>query len=124
LRALSEILRDPSAAVLNADPGDLLPLAVGGYIRDLIGEVHVPVNSSSRARGLTAASCLHQHAHFARRALFVVLIMIEHFELRAEVLLRRVALLAGLTGGAEIVDRSRNRPWIFSGEYSDQLMSS
>src|ERR1019366_2034634 len=106
---LRHVLGHPAILVLYAHPGNHLALLVAGKVGDLVGDVHVPVDTFT---GLPefgiAATDLYQHAEHARRVLLIDAVMSEGFELRPPEFPRPVALLAGLLRGAKILHRGRN----------------
>src|SRR5687767_6467631 len=92
------VFSDTSISISYPHPRNLLTLVVRRNVVDRVGDIHVPVNSCDLARGRTAAADAQQHARLSQRVLFVVSVVIEDFQLRAEELFGPVTLLAGFRG--------------------------
>lgn len=75
------------------------------YIGNFIADVHVPVYAGYLAGCWTAAANIEEHACLAQRVLFIVGIVIESLQLRAEKLLGPMALLTSLLRGTQVVHR-------------------
>src|SRR5689334_888232 len=100
------VLSHIAILILHANPRNDLPLLVGGDKRDLVRQVHVPMNSRDwTTRRITAAD-IDQHARLPQRVLLVVSIVTERLELSAIKLRRPMTLLASLIGGPHVTNRS------------------
>src|SRR5581483_8925767 len=105
------VFGDAPLHVLGADIGNDLALVVGGNVADLVGNIHVPVNSGGCAgRGIAAAG-LDQHANLALGVFFVAGKVSKYLELGTVEFARPVAFLAGILRGTKIVHGGRDRPW-------------
>ena len=112
-RIFHRVNRDMSFPVFRLHPWDHLPLVVGRNIRNLIPDIHVPVNAGRQTGGRIAATRLHQHADLPRRVFLVGAEMREHPQLIAMELVRPVTLLTSLRRRAQIGYRRWNRSRIF-----------
>src|SRR5215213_1235868 len=99
------IFSNIAISILHANPGNHLPLLIARDERDLIAEIHVPVNSSHWSTPGIAATHVDKHLHLTQRVLFVVSVVIERLELGAMKLRRPVTLFAGLIGWTHVVNR-------------------
>ncbi len=108
-----EILRDPSLAVFDPHPGNLLPLRIRGAVPHLVGNIHVPVDSCGDPGGWAAPADAQQASNLPYAVFLVVAKSGDDFELGAEKFFRPVTLFAGFLGRSEAVNRSRNRARIF-----------
>jgi hypothetical protein len=51
--------------IFNTNPGNNLPLLIGGYKRDLIRQIHVPVDAGNWSTRRIATAYVNQHARLA-----------------------------------------------------------
>src|SRR5690348_1637323 len=77
--------------------------------RDLISEIHVPVNARDWSRRRIAAADVNQHPRLPQTILFVVGIVIERLEQRTVKLRRPVTVFACLIGRSHVMNGSFNR---------------
>ncbi len=103
-RGLVRVNRHPAVGVLHLDPGDLLVVLVLGREGHGVVDDHVPVDARVQAQlGATSARFDHE-ADLLGGVLLVVPEMGDLHELGAEELLGPVTFLAGLAGGAQVLD--------------------
>ena len=106
------------------DPGNILVLAIRGHVRDLIGQVHVPVDATGRPAVSAATSDLHEQGDSPARIVLIGL------EVGIDVLLVSrnmgwpMALLARVPRRPQVVDRRRDGTWIGVRDHRIQLMDS
>ena len=104
------VFSDIAVSILHPNPRNDLPLLIGGYERDLIREIHVPVNPCNWTTRRIAATDIYQHPGLAHGILLIVRVMIERLDLSAIKLRGPVTLFTGLIRRTHVMDWSFNGP--------------
>ena len=72
------VLSDVSLPIFDAYPRNNLPMLISRNICNLVGDIHVPVDSRHQPGGRTAAADIYQHSQLTHGVLFVVTIVGNH----------------------------------------------
>src|SRR5690349_5513859 len=101
-------------AIFHSNPRNDLSLSVGSDKGDLIGKIHMPVNSRYWTTRRIATTDINQHPCLPQRVLLVVGVVIKRLELSTVKLRGPMTLLARLIGRPHIVNRRLDRSGIVS----------
>ena len=67
-----EVLGDSPLIIFHSDPRNFLPLGIGGAVVDLIGNIHMPVDSRGDPGRGAASAGAQQASNLAHAVLLVV----------------------------------------------------
>src|SRR6266542_5374448 len=104
------VLSNIALSIFDLNPGNYLPVIVGGDVGNFIGNVHVPVDACYESGGGTASADVYQHASLAQGVFLVVAVTIEDFHLGPKKLFGPVTLFAGFRSRPEVVHRRADGP--------------
>lgn len=105
----AKVLGHPPLHILHVNVRNDLSLLIGCYELNLIGDIHVPVDSFRSSCRRIAAARFNQHANLTRSILFVAGIVGEDLELRSVKFSGPVALFAGVLRRTQVVYWRRRR---------------